>query len=258
MLSSDTHGVNVGIHQGSDSMKKIYFVLALFFMGFSSTSFSEQTTEKPGWFTHPTKKFSVKIPEGFKIKAEREVSLFLLSENPSQAGGSPYNSYLTISTNSKPWYIDKATLDDNQAPFSLKTITEYYKSHFGNAENYEILDSSLQTLDKGRPALLIYAQVKMGETPLYQAHLILADQKRSYLITYTDLAATFEQHFEQIYPVIAQIELLGPAPDRPMIMNQVMLYGIPLILFLLGYVIMAIRGSGSELSEEKENGFKKF
>lgn len=190
------------------------------------------------------KHFSIKPPVGWEVHLGfPNVSLLM------QVPFNPVDGYQRTIQVMK--FVEGVPIDDITAKNFQEVITAKFSMASPAIEGYRIRNYTITDLANGHPSILFYSEFNIGDQNLMQAHLLASSANHRFLITFTDLAAHFEDDLAERYlgeawESMISIELDSKPPFRLQVPAALGFgVGILFLLILLGIVYRRTK-AGSE------------
>jgi hypothetical protein len=191
---------------------------------------------------------SIVTPVGWDVQTSAPgLTLLLQSPNDSRAR---YRRAIQIASFNGPRYMDSLTAQEFEGIIARK-----FSAISPAVKNYQIRNHANIEMDDGRPALLFYAEFRLDDVELMQAHILVSTTKRHYLLTYTDLASHFEgsssgPYLNEAWQIMKSTLFRAESPKR-FHATLWMTVAIGFIVTLLGFFwSMRRRRSGTRLVED--------
>ena len=132
-----------------------------------------------------SRNFSIIPPPDWKvIKDQVGTTLFM---EPYDLKGEPYKRHIQVRYGQQSYSLDKYTAD----PYSKKLVSERSRSLPGDAD-YKVTSHSLVNIADGSPAMVFYAEFKLGGLEMMELHLLVSATDGHFLLTFTDIAEHFQ------------------------------------------------------------------
>lgn len=117
---------------------------------------------------------------------------------------------ITLSLTHQPSPIDEQRAKELEAEIT---------ANFGNSAlstDLKILEHKFFQFNDKEKGILVYSTFKSGEFDMMQAHVLLSDSQRQYILNYIDLADRFskDETFNKAWQSMVSIEISSPAPKR--------------------------------------------
>ncbi|NDE14810.1 hypothetical protein EBZ80_07775 [bacterium] len=131
--------------------------------------------------------FSMKAPEGWTIRHDVPgVSLVL--EAPA-AGKETYRRTIQVRIAHGARYLDSLGISEFQ-----QEITDKLGNNDNSLREFSIRNAEVVKMDDGREALLVYSGFKLNNVDLLQAHVLIPSAEQHAVVTFTDVAETFNSN----------------------------------------------------------------
>jgi hypothetical protein len=183
---------------------------------------------------------SLTPPAGWEVYTEHP-NLTLLMQTP-YVEGMKYQRTIQVASFDGVKYIDEDTAKEFE-----ELIVRKFSRASASVESYRIRNHLEIQLDDGRKGLLFYSELMLDGVSLMQGHILISNDKRHFLMTYTDLAQHFEddtnnQYLTEAWNAMTSARLEGPSPAR---FEQIYIMGGAVggfvVLCLLIYSITRLR-----------------
>ena len=191
---------------------------------------------------------SVVTPIGWEVQTSVP-GLTLLLQAPNDLA-MRYRRTIQIASFSGPRYLDSLTAQEFEG-----IIVRKFSAINSSVKNYQIRNHTNIEMDDGRPAILFYAEFRIDDVELMQAHILVSTTKRHYLLTYTDLASHFEgassgPYLNEAWQIMKSTLFRAESPKR-FLATLSMIVAIGFIFTLLGFFwFLRRRRSGARLVED--------
>lgn len=195
--------------------------------------------------------FSITIPKGWSVISEVPGQT-LLAQSP-KSSASEFRRAIQVMTLGGARYLDEVTaIEFNE------TIARKYGGTTSSISKYQMNNHMNVELSDGRSALLFYSEFEQDQKKYMQAHLLISNAERHFLISYTDAAEHFSNeattpNLNEAWQAMMSTEIKGATPVRYKIFLQVAgLIGLLLVtLIALGiYRKITVKRYEQEIKSE--------
>ena len=156
-----------------------------------------------------------------------------------------YQRNITVALIQNPSYMNETRM--------AKFVEELKDSYGKSANNYTVAESKIFDIQNHK-AIMVYAAYTLNNIDLMQLNILVSDNSKQYMLTYTDLASRFSQEnlFNQAWESMVSIELESD-PVNPM--NEMAKYAIIVLVSLIAIVsiIKARKRSASKFYEQESD-----
>jgi len=188
--------------------------------------------------------FTIKPPLGWEVYTHHP-QLTLLMQVPYKPG-MKYQRTIQVASFAGPRYIDEVTAKEYE-----QLIVRKFSVASASIQNYHVRNHMAIELADGRPGLLFYSEFVLDGVSLMQAHILVSDKHRHYLMTFTDVAEHFEnndagQFLTEAWDSMISVELATATPSRFGAAIVIMIgVGVLLLLLLVGWGVSRWRANRS-------------
>lgn len=170
----------------------------------------KQTTD--GRIELPQSGLSLMPPPGWKTR-DNMPGLSLVLESPEEKN-SRYRRTIQVRTGTGPRFFDSIGIKDFE-----EELVEKLGNQNNNVNEFSIRNSEIVKTDDGRQALLTYASFSLNGFDMIQAHLVISNMEQHTVLTYTDLAESFEDNSATsplgvAWAAMSSARFLGQQPER--------------------------------------------
>lgn len=196
------------------------------------------------------KGFSIEPPAGWEVFTTHP-GLTLLMQTPHDKK-IKYQRTIQVAALNGPRYMDSVTAKEYEG-----YISENFSGASKNIEDFRVRNHLSIEMADGRPALLFYTEYKVNGLQLMQAHILISNDKKHFLMTFTDVAEHFEnddssQFLTEAWDALTSVKLKGSAPTR--FFESVVIYGVAGGLLLLCLIFFLVRhfSSGAKFKRHQD------
>lgn len=185
-------------------------------------------------FKDPVRGFKMQVPSDWNVKEnvngyalfmEPKIKEMATPENPIVA-----DPNISVAVLNQPVAIDEQSLEDY-----AKQIETKFKATNGEGIDFTIFSKHVMELPEGRKGLLYYLSYKNNGVDVGSMILVMSNATHLFRTTYTDYKLSYEKNFERIFPVLASIQVQGPAYERPSQMGFLIPMIVTLVILTLAY-----------------------
>ncbi len=148
---------------------------------------STPTQGPDGRIEIPETGFSMLPPPNWEILRNSHGST-LLFRGPKEGGDIKYQSTVQVMVFQGYRYIDEVT----QQEFG-KLIVEKFGGASNQVQDYRLRSAEQIKLETGDESILFYTEFTFNSIPIMQMHILVSSATHHFLMTYTDLASSFEE-----------------------------------------------------------------
>ena len=213
----------------------------------SATEMQETTTGKAEIVTDDSSQrfaikegdFSIVGPPGWEV-IQDHANLSLLFQVPFTSD-LLYQRTIQVAAFTGPVFIDEVTASEFE-----QTIVQKFSKASVTVRDYRIRNHLIIELADGRPGILFYSEFEFEGVALMQKHILVSSAERHYLMTFTDIAAHFDDERSNLYlgeawQSMTSVELSGKSPSRFSLLYQ--LAGAGGFLMMMFSVVAWLRSS---------------
>ncbi len=182
--------------------------------------------------------FSITPPTGWLVNRNSHGSS-LMFEVPKQAN-QIYQPTIQVMVFSNPRYIDEVT---------KKEYGDLIVEKFGKVSNrvtgYHLRSEEFVQMETGDPAILYYTEFQYDDVAIMQMHILISSASNHFLMSYTDLAKTFEDENAQGLAVAYSSMHSAQLATRPPWRYQLFaIIGLVLLTIVVAWFVLRwIRGN---------------
>ena len=183
---------------------------------------------------------------GWEVITSTNMSVIMQEpEAEKTADDIKYQRNITVALIQNPSYMSETRM--------AKFIEELKDSYGKSATNYTIAESKIFDIQNHK-AIMVYAAYSLNNIDLMQLNILVSDNSKQYMLTYTDLASRFtnEALFNQAWESMVSIQIESD-PVNPV--NELAKYGIVVLVSLIALVsiIKAKKRSASKFYEQESD-----
>lgn len=185
-------------------------------------------------FKDPVRGFKMQVPSDWDVKEnvngyalfmEPKVKEMATAENPIVA-----DPNISVAVLNQPVAIDEQSLEEY-----AKQIEAKFKATNGDGIDFTIFSKHVMDLPEGRKGLLYYLSYKNNGVDVGSMILVMSNATHLFRTTYTDYKLSYEKNFERIFPVLASIQVQGPAYERPSQLGFLVPMIVTLVVLFMAY-----------------------
>ncbi len=204
-----------------DKQKIIYvlYLLATMFIHSRSPANPNEVIATGGQIKLRDGEFKIAIPKGWSVYTNIPGQT-LLAQGPKQ-GDVGFRRAIQVMTFGGPRYLDEVTATEFN-----ELIARKFEAASTSMTNYQMNNHMRVELADRRPALLFYSEFEQDQKKYMQAHLLVSNLERHFLMSYTDAAEHFANdartpNLNEAWQSLISAEVEGPTPVRYRIFFQV-------------------------------------
>ena len=198
-------------------------------------------------------KLNAKItpPQGWEVKLGTGGFSIVMQEmrkDPKPGDKVIFQRNITLAAIQRPAPIDEVRAQELEAELTKAVMSD------GSASNFKVLEHKFFNFKGENDGLMLYSTVKLGEFEMMQMHVLVGNDERQFLSTYTDFADQFSKTspaFEAAWKSMTSLQFDGgAAPQRyeSLVRNG----SVAAVLGLLFVVMNIIRSRRAKTDYEHE------
>jgi hypothetical protein len=189
---------------------------------------------------------TITLPKGWKIYPNIEGQTLLAQA--ADADSFKFQRAIQILTFGGPKFLDEVTAGEFK-----EVIARKFSGASSSIRNYQMNNHLRIELADGRPAILYYAEFEIDNRKYMQAHLLISNLQRHFIISYTDGAEHFAndahtQNLNQAWQAMISTTLVGTTPQRYRAFYQI---GFFIGILLIAAVVFGVYRKVASRNYEK-------
>jgi len=154
--------------------------------------------------------------KGWKIERKSLGMTLLMREVPDSPQGEIDYSKPTFNRNISVMTLPEATPIDSNSIEELKIKISKMIARDPSLTNFSFTEAKFFDYKNKNDGVVLFSQLTANNFPMMQMQIVVSGEKKSYLLTYSDLASNFANPstFESAWKTMTSVTVQGTAPKR--------------------------------------------